>query len=147
MKRFSRYVCMLLVVAMLLACPVFAQEEEVTPRSSAYFTAHLEYLYQVSSNRFEIWFEIRAKRIMDELGVSTIKVMRSPNGETDWTTMRTYSMDDYYSRMICENTGVHVGCVTYTGTIGYYYKAKITYYAKEGGSTGYYSVYTDVFQL
>ena len=145
MKRFSRYVCMLLVVAILLSVPVFAQEE-ATPWSSAYFSSHLEYLYEISTIKFEVWFDVIAKRIMDELGASTIKVQRSANGETGWETMKTYNMADY-SQMICENTGSHVGCVTYTGTPGYYYRAKITYYAKEGGGIGYYSAYTSVIQL
>ena len=145
MKRFSRYLCILLIIVMLLSVPVFAQDE-AAPWSSSFFHSHLEYLYKISSLRFQVWFEIRANRTMDELGVSTIVVQRSSNGTSGWENMKTFYKADN-SQMICSNTGTHTDCVTYTGTPGYYYRAKITYYAKDSSGTGSYTAYTDVMQL
>ena len=74
---------------------------------------------------------------MDELGASEIKIQRSSDG-VNWTTMKTYTKESY-SNLICENTGSHAACVSYTGTAGYYYRAKITLYAKKGtGSAEWY---------
>jgi hypothetical protein len=83
---------------------------------------------------------------MDELGVSSIEVDRSPDGE-NWTLIRTYDADDY-SQMIRENTGSHEGCITYRyATPSYYYRAYITFYAKNSAGSGKRFRYTAVLQM
>ena len=129
MKRFSRSICVVLVIGMLLAVPVFAETEtEATPYASSYFISYCAYLYKTTGNTFEVWFEVAARDGMDELGVSEIKVQRSADG-TNWTTMWTYTPENY-PQMICENTGSHGDCVTYYGIAGYDYRAYVTFYAK-----------------
>ena len=76
---------------------------------------------------------------------SAIKVQRSADGTT-WSNMRTYTKEDY-SNLICENTASHASCVTYTGTPGYYYRAKITLYATNDEGIGSLTRYASSLHL
>lgn len=140
MKLFTKYVCLVLSLTMLLAIPAQAAENENT-RSSSYFTRSSVYLYETSGTTFQAWFEVTGVRTLDKIGASEIKIQRSSDNE-NWTTMKTYTMDNYYSTLICEDTAVHVACVTYTGTRGYYYRAFIKLYAEDVTGTATWSRYT-----
>lgn len=146
MKRYARLICIVTIVALLLAVPAQAvTNEEVAPWSSSYFTSISTYLLKVSSLRFQIWFDITATRTMDELGVTSIEVQRSADGVA-WTTMKTFLPEDY-PQMMDANSGSHVDCVYYTGTPGYYYRAHVTFYAKRGNGLGELYRYTDVLKM
>lgn len=136
MRQFVKCVCLMLAMVIILAVPAQAADA----RSSSFFTRSSVYLYETSGTTFQAWFEVTAVRTMDKIGAKEIKIQRSSDNE-NWTTMKTYSMDDY-SNMICENTVGHAACVTYTGTSGYYYRAYITLYAKDSTGTGTWTRYT-----
>lgn len=139
MKRFARVLCMLLSLSLVLSLPAFAAET-AQPRASSYFMKTGAYLEKISSSKFEVWFDVTGTGMMEEIGVKTIKVQKSSDQST-WTTVKTYSRDDY-SVMIDTNTSGHEGCVTYTCTRGYYYRALVTFYAKNSSGSGQYSSYT-----
>lgn len=145
MKRFIKCVCFFLAILTLVANPALAAEN-VEPRASSYFMASSVYLWKTTGTTFEVWFDVTAVGGMDELGAKTIKVQRSSDNET-WTTMKTFSKDDYYSQMIDEDTCHHANCVTYTGTAGYYYRAYIVLYAKNSSGTGEVYRYTASIKL
>ena len=138
MKRFVRIVCLIVVFSLLMVFP--AQAAEPDTRASSYFSAYRAYCYAVTSTKMEVWFHVIATGEMDELGTSIIKVQRSSDG-TNWTTMKTYTKESY-SQMIETDTGVHAACVTYTRTAGYYYRAHVTFYAKNSLGTGELYYYT-----
>lgn len=132
MKRFVRSTCFLLAIIMTIAIPANASES-TNVRSSSFFLSSSVYLYKTSTTTFQAWFDVLGTGVMDKIGASEIKIQRSSDN-SNWTTMKTYSMDDY-TNMICENTGTHASYVTYAGTKGYYYRAYIKLYAKnESGS-------------
>ena len=137
MKQIIRIVSVVLVAVMLL--PLSAYAEGIS-RASNFFVETSTYIDKVSGTTFEVWFDVTAKSLMDELGTSTIKIQRSSD-RTNWTTMKTFSKDSY-SQMIDEDTVWHGDCVTYTGTAGYYYRAKVTFYAKNDSGIGEYTLYT-----
>ena len=139
MKKFVRAVCLLMALVMLMVTPAFAAEIPQT-RASDFFAMTSTYLDQVSSTKMEIWFDVCGVGTMQEIGVKTIKMQRSSD-QTNWTTVQTYSRDDY-SQMIDTNTTAHADCVTYTGSSGYYYRAYVTFYAKDSSGTGQNSYYT-----
>lgn len=143
MKRFVQIIALVLVITILLA--VSAGAENVDSKASAYFMSSSTYLDKVSSTTFDACFSVGAYGIMDELGASSIKIQRSSDGNS-WTTMKTYSKANY-PQLICENTSSHAAYVTYTGTAGYYYRAKITLYAKQGTGTGEVVHYTTSIRL
>ena len=142
MKRFTRCFSLFLAIMMLLVTPAFAVE----PRASDYFSCTSTYLYRTSDTSFEAWFEVTGTGTMQQIGVSSVKIQRSSDN-SNWTTMVTYSKDDYYSKMICENTTTHANYFSHTSTKGYYYRAYVTYYAKNSSGTGYLYQYTSSIKL
>lgn len=144
MKRFLRSICIILVLVMFFHPTAYAAEN-ADIRGSDFFAKHVTYLDQVTTRQFEVWFCVTAVTSMDELGVSTITVQRSSDG-INWTNMKTFEKEDH-SNMICNNTVAHSGYVTYWGTPGYYYRAAVCYYAKNGSSIGEYDTYSDILLL
>jgi len=128
LKRVLKLICVVLSLAMLLAIPAHAAEAG-NARASSYFSNSAVYLYELSGKTFEAWFEVTCVRIMDKVGAREIKIQRSTDNAT-WSNVATYSMDDY-SHLICLDDAGHVGCVTYTGSSGYYYRAQYKLYAKD----------------
>lgn len=143
MKRFVRTICLVVSVAMLLAFPVFAETSE--PRSSAFFISYDSFIDVITAMKMEIWFDVVGAGDQDELGVSSIKIQRSSDGQ-NWTDRKTFYPENY-PQMIVENTFVVYDCVTYYGTPGYYYRAYVVFYAKKGNGTGEMSQYSEVVYL
>lgn len=144
MRQCTRVISILLIISLLLAVPVYA-EDEITPWSSSFIASYDPYIYYESGNSFEVWFDVVAVRRMDELGVNEIEIQRSSNGSS-WTTVKTCYPDEY-PQMICDNTGFHADYITYTGTVGYYYRAYITFYAKNSSGIGEIYAYTQTIRL
>lgn len=144
MKKMTQSICFILAVIFMLSIPVSAAED-VTPKASNYFAASSTYLWKVNSTTFEAWFDIDAVGIMDEIGASSIAIQRSAD-RTNWTTMYTYTKE-LYPHLTANNTGSHMGYVTYTGSPGYYYRAVVRYYAKNSTGTASSTKYTSSMLL
>ena len=139
MRRFVRLVCLLLVLSTVMVNPALAVTDNM-PRGSSYFTSRLGYLHQTHPTIFQVWGEVTAVGLMDELGMSSVTIQRSSDNQ-NWTDMTTYTKANN-SSMVRENTTHHEAYVTYVGTAGYYYRAKIWFYAKKGTGTAEYSYTT-----
>ena len=147
MKKLVRVICMLLVCSLLFAVPAQATSG-VESRASAFFSYYGTDLYKTSSSSFQIWFDVTANagNTMQVLGVSEIIVYRSADQQS-WTKMRTYTMENY-PQMVDQNTEDHVGYVTYNyATTGYYYRAYITFYAKNSSGIAERYVYTEILRM
>ena len=146
MKKLVRFVCMILACSLILVVPAQA-ENMVEPRGSAFFASYGTDLYKTSSSSFQIWFDVTANAArMDVLGVREIIVYRSADQQS-WTKMRTYTMNNY-PEMVDQNTTCHGGYVTYNyATTGYYYRAYITFYAKNSTGIGERYVYTEILRM
>lgn len=148
MKRFTRCVCLVLIVALLAAVPVCA-DDGITPYSSSFFMCYDTYLYAVSSTttttRFQVVFDVTALGTMYELGTNYIEIQRSSDGQ-NWTVMRTCTPSDY-PQMLEYNTFTHVDYISYTGTKGYYYRAYVEFYAKNSTGQGSMSDWTPIYQF
>ena len=148
MKKFIQITSMILALSIFLALPVGAAtgNDQAEPYASSFFSSHNVFLHKTTSTSFQVWFDVVACGMMDELGVSEIKVERSSDGVT-WTKMRTY-FPSHYSQMICEDTFSHAGYVAFNdGIQGYYYRAYVTLYAKNSSGTGIKYRYTEVIRL
>ena len=142
----KRMRCLSMVLAILLIISVPAHADESASYSSLFFSSYGVSNDKVSSTVLELTYDIVATRTMDELGVSEIKIQRSSDNST-WTTAHTFSKDTY-PWFICENTASHDGTVRCTTLTGYYYRAKITFYAKKAGlGTGEYTATTETVYL
>lgn len=144
MKRFARSGCIILVLIMVLAIPVFATEN-VETRASSFFGGSSVYLCNVSGTTFEAWFDVTGTGGMDEIGANFIKIQRSIDGE-NWTTIKTFYKEDY-PNLVNTNTVVHAAGVSHTGTRGYYYRAYIQLYAKNSSGSGVRNRYTSAIQI
>ena len=144
MKHFIKLVGIILSLAICVTVPVSA-EIEGNSRASNYFHMTSTYIYQLNDTQFEVWFDVSAVGSMQELGSSKITVQRSADGE-NWVNMFTYR-SEYYSQMIDYNTIEHGACVPYHGTEGYYYRAFVTFYAKNSTGSGELYRYTQTVQL
>lgn len=147
MKKLVRFVCMILVCCLLFVAPAQAAEA-AEPRASSFFASYGTDLYKASSTSFQIWFDVvaNAGSSPQVLGVSEIIVYRSADQQS-WTKMRTYTMDNY-PQMVDHNTTYHADYVTYNyATTGYYYRAYITFYAKNSTGIGERYVYTEILRM
>ena len=144
MKKGIRFICLILACSLFLAFPAQAASA-VESRGSAFFSAYGTDLEKTGERVFRIWFDVNANAAyMDEIGVSEIVLYRSANGH-NWTEMRTYQG---LSQMIAYNDYSHTGYVTYNyATPGYYYTARVTFYAKNSTGVGERDVYTEILQM
>ena len=139
MKRFTQLASLILVLSIILVNPAFAQENSTW--GSNYFASRLAYLYPTSGTQFEVWIEVEAVGMMDKLGASEIILQRSSNNST-WTDVKTYTKEAY-SNLVDDDAFAYEAYVTYTGSSGNYYRAKVWFYAERGNGTAEYSYTTD----
>ena len=128
MKRYTRCICFLMALICMLSVPVSAAEEADT-RSSSYFLHFSVYLDEIDDFNFYVCFTVTGLRTMEEIGVSSIKVQISEDGE-NWATTQTYRMEDH-PEFICDNTTTHAYHFNYNGSRGFQYRAIIQLYAKD----------------
>ena len=145
MKRLIQCVSLILVFAMVLAVPVSAMENG-NQRASDYFAASRVYFEHVSGSSYEIWFEVTGTGWMDELGVKKITLQRSSD-EVNWSSVATFSKDNYSQMVNTSGAVTHVGYVDCTCTSGYYYRALVELYAKDGNTTATMTVSTTQLDL
>jgi len=143
MKRFVKYLCLILALSFCLAIPAAA--EEAAPYGSSFFMSRDAYLWRTSSTSCQAWFEITATRGMTELGADYIEIERSSDG-VNWSYVTTFDRSDY-SNMIAYNTVDHCSYVTFSEMEpGYQYRMYVHYYAKDSsgnsatsGAYGYFA--------
>lgn len=142
MKRFIRMVCLVLAVSLLVAIPAYAESRE-----SAFFSAYGTDLDKTARETFKIWFTVTANATtIDELGASAIRVYSSSDQET-WTLTRTFYKEDW-PEMTCTNSNFHTAYITYNyATPGLYYRACVTFYARNSTGTGVRYIYTEILKM
>ena len=143
MKIFIRSMCFLLVMITIFTVPVSAQEQSTW--SSSYFAALQTYICRVNETGFQIWFDVTATRRMEKLGVSEIQLQESVNN-AQWTTVKTYTLESY-PQMQESNTASCVNYVSYIGSKYYFYRACVTFYAKNSTGQAEMELYTSPVRL
>lgn len=143
MKLFFRITSLVMAFALLCCIPVSA--DEAMPCSSAYFISYDSFIDVISSDTFEVWFDVVGAGTMQEIGAKSILIERSSDGE-QWTAVKSY-LPAAYPQMIHENTGIAYDCVTYTGDPGYYYRAYVRCYAKNSSGSGVMFDYAETVYL
>ena len=144
MKKFLRLTCIVLSISLCMVLPASA-ETNTNARASDFFHQISTYIHMLNDTQFEVWFDVSAVGTMQEIGASKITVQRSADGET-WQNMFTYRAE-YYPQMIDYNTFEHGSCIPYHGTLGYYYRGFVTFYAKSSKGTGEMYRYTNTVYL
>lgn len=144
MKRTKRCICLLLIMAIMLTTPVFA-EATAAERASNYFLHCSVYLHEMTTYTFKACFSVTALHTMDVLGASQIKIQRSSDG-INWTTTKTFTKEDY-THLVDEERLTYGSEIIYTGTSGYYYRAKIILYAKDETGVAESTHYTSTIKV
>ena len=141
MKGMFRIGC--LILAGLLLLPTAAYAEEASTYGSNYFSAMQTYIYEADDGQLGVWFYVIAKREMNKVGADYIQVERSRD-KSSWTAVKTFH-DENNPNMLEEYRYSYGSSVFFTPTPGYYYRAYVRFYAKEGTATATYSCYTSSF--
>lgn len=142
MKKVIRFLCLMMAVVTLFVVPVSA--EESSSYSSIFFCSYDSAIY-ATGRTLEIWFDVVSNGTAQEVGVSSIILERSSN-RSNWSTVKTFYPESY-PQMICYNTGIAYDYVSYTGSYGYYYRAYVTFYAKNSRGTGNAFEYSETVYL
>lgn len=142
MKKGFKIVSLLLILS-LLVVPVNA-ESNAEPRGSAFFTSYCTFLERGDHYSVEVWFDVISNGgQMDEIGTTLIDLYESKDGE-NWTKVKIFEVENY-PEMVDYNTVSHAGHVTYYASMpGYYYRAYVTFYAKNSTGIGKRFVYTGI---
>lgn len=128
-KKTIRCICLLLIISSLLSLPVYADGKE-----SQYFSSYGGYCYSAGSNTVQIWFNVKAKFYVDQLGSTSITLYESSDQST-WTSVKTFSYANY-SSMMRSNNYIHNSHVSYYNAVsGYYYYALITVTIIDGSNS------------
>jgi hypothetical protein len=143
MKRKTYWICIALILTLLLNISVLA--ESATPYASSFFVSYDATTVAVAFRTFNVYFDVVAKGGMTELGVSSIIIQQSSD-QTNWSEVKT-CLPASYPQMIEENTHAVCNYITCTGIPGFYYRAYVTFYAKNSTGVGEASQYSEVVWL
>jgi hypothetical protein len=75
-----------------------------------------------------IYFDVQGTKTMDEIGALSIRLQERPSRSTIWTTVKSYSYSNY-PNMLGYNTSFYASSVSYSGRVGYSYRAYVTVWA------------------
>ena len=106
MKKNARIICMVLVCSLLFAVPAQAASS-VEPRESYFFSSYGTDLYKTSSTSFQIWFDVVANVLDNEI---------KPLGFANWNRPKggyfvsLYAMDGTAKRTLalCKECGLEM---------------------------------------
>lgn len=138
MKQFFRRLSSLtsvLALSMALLVPMAC----AATRSSAYFAVTSAVAYAEENGKILIEADACATDIMDEVGVKSITIYEKQS-DGYYDDVKTYTRYNT-SGMISTNNYEHFKSLTYQGTIGNKYYARIAFYAKN--SDGNETLYSD----
>lgn len=138
------------VFAVLLAISLttgaaLAADDGIQPLASDYLNSYSTYIADKGNGNLSIQFSVNGSGIMNQIGVSTIKLQWSSNN-TNWNTIMTFDSKDY-SQMLGSNKSRHSGSVPYSGTEGWYYRASVTFYASDNYGSDSITIWTASVQL
>lgn len=134
MKRTPKIIVLFLASLCALSITAFAAEG-VMPFSSSYIFGIHSNIVAGKNGSLTISFRLNSPAPMTELGASSIDIYEN-NGQTTKLVKTVYATDDGYSYLLGSGT-YHSGNITYSGTIGYKYYAKVHFTASDntGGDT------------
>lgn len=123
MKRFLKYISFVLACTFLFSTTVFASSS-IVPQASSYIMGTSADIIPESNGHLVITFTISTYGKMDEIGATSIELYENTGSST--SCVATYSSTNRdYSYIMGKGEGIHAEEVTYDGTVGYKYYAKV----------------------
>ena len=133
MKRLCTILIVSLLFVFMLSSVALASENSPSAaRASDYLMLYTVSLNAMGDGEMEVEFYVLGKRVMDEIGVTKIRIEKKVSGV--WKYDRTLYEEDY-SNMIVKDRDEHESSVTFTGTPGVEYRATITAYAADANGS------------
>ena len=148
MKKFTKVLAIILVLAMLAPSVAAATIDPVQPLASSYLSSYSASL-DFSGSTITTYFRVYGTGTMAEIGVKGI-ILQASTDQKIWTNVAVYNYTNsqYSDLMMAYNRLYFNSSVSYSGGIsGYYYRAKVTVWAGDGTNGDYRVFYTDVKQL
>lgn len=139
------YRLMAVVIAVILSILGGVPASAVEPRATLYIEATDVGILRTENKEIKILYSVDAATILDKIGVYYITVQRSTDQQT-WTPEQVLYYFDH-PEFMSENYFSHSGSLLYTGTRGYYYRAKIVFLAEDDGHTETDTVYTQTVYI
>lgn len=140
MKRFVRFICLLVVFASLAVIPAYAQEPSA--RASDYLSAYGAYCTKTSSTSVTASFQVIGTGTMDEIGANMVKIQYSSD-QVNWTTAKTFYKSSY-PNMTITNRSAYASELSCTVPSGKYYRAYVEFYAEKDGGFAERYYYTEI---
>jgi hypothetical protein len=137
--KFLKITMIILALSLCLSSVAMA-ESGIQPFASSRINAYNTNIISNGSGYITIYFNIIATGTMDELGASYIVLQSSTDG-TSWLTTYNF-IPSSYSSMMGYNVSYKSGSVSYSGIDGVYYRAYVTFKAKNSTGTDTVSEYT-----
>ena len=124
----------------LLLCILLPVTAYAAPKASKYISSY-DGGCRWNGSTVEVRFDISTKRVVDQLGVSSIYLYESTDLST-WTLVKSFYPSSY-PNMMAYNTFSMGSYVSYTNAVsGRHYKATINYIVISGSDTEYRTLYT-----
>lgn len=145
--KFTRMLGCTLLIAMFFSLSISAHaaqptpEENLSPLGSAYINYYMAYCHDDGNGDLIVEFDICGTGpIMDEIGAVTVDIMEKESVSSSYSVVRTFVASENPD-MMGEDTWSWRGSVEYEGTVGYTYKAIVTFWV-EKDNAGDSRVYT-----
>lgn len=126
-KRLISVFTMILIFSLCLAPTANAAIQ-----ASYYLSSYDAYIWPEGNGNMSIYFDVQGTNTMDEIGALSIRLQERPSGSSTWTTVKSYSYLNY-PNMLGYNTGYYGSSVSYSGKVGYSYRAYVTVWAGKDG--------------
>lgn len=138
-----RLMAVLLVISLTVPCYASAAAvEPVQPLASNYLRWYDVGIRTMGDGKLEVWFEVTATNVMDEVGAMSIRLYESSD-QTTWKRVMTRLYEDYPSMMGSDDYE-YSSYMPYQGVAGKYYKAYVKLWAGNDGEGDYVFVWTPI---
>ena len=145
--KLTRMLSCTLLIALVFSLSVSAHaaqpapEEGLSPLGSAYINYYVAYCHDDGNGDLIVEFDISGTGpIMDEIGAVTVDIMEKESASSSYSVVHTF-VASATDGMLGEDARSWRGGVEYDGTIGYNYKAIVTFWV-EKDNAGDSRVYT-----
>ena len=129
-----------IILVISLCAPISAQAampETVQPMASDYLMAYTAYICAMGDGDLEIWWEVTGTGTWADIGVLTVYLYESTNGQS-WYWVETFLHEDNPG-MLDHDNFFCMSHVDYEGVPGRYYRAYVCVWAgpEDGGDSRY----------
>lgn len=143
-SNITRVLCVLLAISLITGA-ASATDDNIQPLASDYLYAYTAYIADKGNGDLSVQFSVNGSGIMNQIGVSSIKLQWSTNN-INWNTIKTFDSEDY-PQMLGSNRSRYASSVSYDGTEGWYYRASVTFYASDNYGSDSITMWTSSVQL